>query len=586
MINPIKLKKALKRKTARASQNSSLNQQKKQNENSDSSSSNDEQSDDHVSKLSYYHNCKTTRQNNNNNNNNNQNSQAITFDRLREKIYSEVAHFISQNESRPVYLLNLFKQLKGLNDNKSRYEALKYLYDMNNVATKSESASSSSSSSEHLEKKFLAKKTEMTNTTITTNDEFDVNEPESDSLSNTVIFVQSKQPIDNTKNNLSSDLIKFEVQQMISRVINTLNESEKQDSRLFDTIYIRELTDRALNSLRESSCEQKNYLRLYENQLRSYIEDALKKFISKRVCDCIEDVLCELRDILCSELTFYAIMAQKTDSEFKQIVLVEDKSSKMNRNESTVTHCGSSTTTTNDSSSSSSEEDEKEGKESVRFQIEEIRTQNREFDKNKFKGVELLKQLNSILSEKMDEINKIKEKTSEFSDLFEDKNEIELEGESSTSKTSSINDLSNPITYKVMDVNDLEESKDTLNKFDLAGLDKIIMDSISDDLVGDANEMPKINNIVSGNRAELENEEAEENFELLNEDEKLALKSVSSDRSTTASSNASSSSSGCEETIISKYDCDDGEQEANSVVKDLINELSYQVEEKNTYDHL
>ena len=50
---------------------------------------------------------------------------------MREKIYTEVATFISQNETRPVYLLNLFKQMKNLQDNQSRYKALKSVYDIN-----------------------------------------------------------------------------------------------------------------------------------------------------------------------------------------------------------------------------------------------------------------------------------------------------------------------------------------------------------------------------------------------------------------------------------------------------------------------
>jgi hypothetical protein len=56
----------------------------------------------------------------------------MSFDHMREKIYTEVATFISMNEARPVYLLNLFKQLQNLRDNQSRYRALKNIYDIGN----------------------------------------------------------------------------------------------------------------------------------------------------------------------------------------------------------------------------------------------------------------------------------------------------------------------------------------------------------------------------------------------------------------------------------------------------------------------
>ena len=56
----------------------------------------------------------------------------FSFDRMREKIYSEVATLISQNEARPFFLLNLFRELQYLKDKNARDQALKSIFNINN----------------------------------------------------------------------------------------------------------------------------------------------------------------------------------------------------------------------------------------------------------------------------------------------------------------------------------------------------------------------------------------------------------------------------------------------------------------------
>ena len=46
------------------------------------------------------------------------------FEELRETIYTEVATLISQNESRPQYLLQLFSELQGMTSDLMRQRAI------------------------------------------------------------------------------------------------------------------------------------------------------------------------------------------------------------------------------------------------------------------------------------------------------------------------------------------------------------------------------------------------------------------------------------------------------------------------------
>lgn len=68
-------------------------------------------------------------------------SEFSLFEALRESIYSEVASLISQNETRPHFLIELFRELQMLNSDYLRQRALyalqdlvsKYLTDDNNT---------------------------------------------------------------------------------------------------------------------------------------------------------------------------------------------------------------------------------------------------------------------------------------------------------------------------------------------------------------------------------------------------------------------------------------------------------------------
>jgi len=56
----------------------------------------------------------------------------FSFDQMREKIYSEVANLISQNETRPFYLINLFKELQLVKEKNARDQVLKSVFNIAN----------------------------------------------------------------------------------------------------------------------------------------------------------------------------------------------------------------------------------------------------------------------------------------------------------------------------------------------------------------------------------------------------------------------------------------------------------------------
>ena len=59
----------------------------------------------------------------------------FSFDQMREKIYSEVANLISQNETRPFYLIRLFKELQYLKEKNARDQVLKSIFTIANRQT-------------------------------------------------------------------------------------------------------------------------------------------------------------------------------------------------------------------------------------------------------------------------------------------------------------------------------------------------------------------------------------------------------------------------------------------------------------------
>ena len=74
-----------------------------------------------------------------------------------------------------------------------------------------------------------------------------------------------------------------------------------------DMGYLEEIIHKVLNVLKQSN-EHGDYLSLYQNQLSSYLKEALSKYEHKSLVKSMEDILIDISDILYNELTFYSIM--------------------------------------------------------------------------------------------------------------------------------------------------------------------------------------------------------------------------------------------------------------------------------------
>ncbi len=230
-----------------------------------------------------------------------------TFELMREKIYSEVATLISQNETRPYYLLNLFKELQYLRDKNARDQVLKSIFNISNRQD--------------------AKPYKIENNLRISKNE---NEDESESEPNTIIFdCRARNPPQSqnllkghrslsTKSSSSSlsrvhvsNTIRNEVNGLISKIIKSIKYSDEDNDLLyvrFNRFYLNDMIDKVLNVLEQSN-QYGNYLQKYEKQLCSYLKDALKKYENRPLVSYIEDILIDISDILNNELTFYSIIS-------------------------------------------------------------------------------------------------------------------------------------------------------------------------------------------------------------------------------------------------------------------------------------
>ncbi|RNA20249.1 pericentriolar material 1 [Brachionus plicatilis] len=464
---------------------------------------------------------------------------SLTFDKMREQIYSEVAALISQNESRPFYLLNLFKELQFIKDKNARDQALKSIFNISNRQSNLKlSAIKKSHSNE--DKTYASKRYESDRQ----NEADEESTPfESDSLSNTVIFVRNspKARVDQRASHSSgssimgleeeapgadSQNIGAEVKKLISKIIVSVKnwenfdsdeesssgsaERSKEKKSVFNSDYLDEVIEKVHQALGQSA-KHSDYLNYYAAQLTCYLKDALAKYADKHLVDCMEDVLIEISDILYNELTFYSTL--KTHKKMENLSNLSNSSSSL------------------DSSSSAQFSDR-------------IEQTEQNFKKCKYQSIELLKRLSNILNNKFGDLKTMKEKLMDEKlaleknkledfkfDLKKEFQELSLMTDSDRLKEkygasvvkyvnasepdSSVcgednfqsfeTDSERELPYRVVDADELKDNTITIDdlpggneeKSDetgnaMPGLDKIIMESICDQLVGNADEIIKI----------------------------------------------------------------------------------------------
>uniref|UniRef100_A0A672JZV8 Pericentriolar material 1 protein C-terminal domain-containing protein n=1 Tax=Sinocyclocheilus grahami TaxID=75366 RepID=A0A672JZV8_SINGR len=289
------------------------------------------------------------------------------FEALRETIYSEVATLISQNESRPHFLIELFHELQLLNTDYLRQRALYSLQDIvtrhlteKSVAdeqasslgptvwatgsqselTPSESLVTSDNSNSVL--KRVADRDSMDNESLLSTSS-NLEPFASDDLGNTVIHLdkalarmreyermklRAKCSADNpehspgaaagaasalTQGHSSTDAhcpqidtqqLDRQIKAIMTEVIPFLKEHVGEVCSHQLLTSVR----RMVLKLTRQNDESKEFVRFFHRQLGGILQDSLSKFVGRTLQDCGEDLLVEISEILFNELAFFRLM--------------------------------------------------------------------------------------------------------------------------------------------------------------------------------------------------------------------------------------------------------------------------------------
>ncbi|XP_032079663.1 pericentriolar material 1 protein isoform X3 [Thamnophis elegans] len=282
------------------------------------------------------------------------------FEALRDTIYSEVATLISQNESRPHFLIELFHELQMLNTDYLRQRALYALQDIvirhasedntrgecpkqlnsnawigsNSELTPSESLATTDD--ETFAKNFdqgACRESEQhdrdNGSTRSTSSNF---EPfATDDLGNTVIHLDQAlarmreyermkiaaegnlESEDGCCSNLqTAPSSKLEDTQQLDRQIKAIMKEVipflKEHMDEICTSQLLTVVKRMVLTLTQQNDESKEFVKIFHKQLGSILQDSLAKFAGKKLKDCGEDLLVEISEVLFNELAFFKLM--------------------------------------------------------------------------------------------------------------------------------------------------------------------------------------------------------------------------------------------------------------------------------------
>ncbi|XP_058693729.1 pericentriolar material 1 protein isoform X6 [Poecile atricapillus] len=259
------------------------------------------------------------------------------FEALRDTIYSEVATLISQNESRPHFLIELFHELQLLNTDYLRQRALYALQDIvtRHISEKNEkgkcakslnSATWVASNSELTPSESIASTDDETfgknfpteacqdceqpdvdnGSTMSTSSNF---EPfATDDLGPGTSECQSVPQSDDVSAvpcpRIDTQQLDRQIKAIMKEVIPFLKEhmDEVCSSQLLTSVRRMVLT------LTQQNDESKEFVKFFHKQLGSILQDSLAKFAGRKLKDCGEDLLVEISEVLFNELAFFKLM--------------------------------------------------------------------------------------------------------------------------------------------------------------------------------------------------------------------------------------------------------------------------------------
>ncbi|RVE76057.1 hypothetical protein OJAV_G00004850 [Oryzias javanicus] len=299
------------------------------------------------------------------------------FEALRETIYSEVATLISQNESRPHFLIELFHELQLLNTDYLRQRAL---YSLQDIVTKhlevrsaaedhpprlgppawpacsqselTPSQSLSTSDEEVVEKNLRhardtkkrkedAESVDDSNMSTSSNLEAFAN----DDLGNTVIHLDkalarireyermklkaefnpcdAEHPPANAAETTEGAAAggvhcpQIDTQQLdrqIKAIMTEVIPFLKENMDEVCSLQLLTSVRRMVLKLTQQNDESKEFVHFFHRQLGGILQDSLSKFVGCTLKDCGEDLLVEISEILFNELAFFKLMQDLDNS--------------------------------------------------------------------------------------------------------------------------------------------------------------------------------------------------------------------------------------------------------------------------------
>uniref|UniRef100_A0A8C1T0E0 Pericentriolar material 1 n=1 Tax=Cyprinus carpio TaxID=7962 RepID=A0A8C1T0E0_CYPCA len=278
------------------------------------------------------------------------------FEALRETIYSEVATLISQNESRPHFLIELFHELQLLNTDYLRQRALYSLQDIVTRHLTEKSVADEQASSLGPAVWATGSQSELTpSESLATSDNLLLNSVMFLSLSvyffpaspgNTVIHLdkalarmreyermklRAEFNTDNPEHSpgaaaaaaasaltqvaghsstdahcpqIDTQQLDRQIKAIMTEVIPFLKEhvGEVCSHQLLTSVR------RMVLKLTQQNDESKEFVRFFHRQLGGILQDSLSKFVGRMLQDCGEDLLVEISEILFNELAFFRLM--------------------------------------------------------------------------------------------------------------------------------------------------------------------------------------------------------------------------------------------------------------------------------------
>ncbi|XP_032915774.1 pericentriolar material 1 protein isoform X17 [Catharus ustulatus] len=256
------------------------------------------------------------------------------FEALRDTIYSEVATLISQNESRPHFLIELFHELQLLNTDYLRQRALYALQDIvtRHLSEKNEKGKCAKSLNSAT---WVASNSELTpsESLASTDDETfgkniaeacqDCEQPDADNgsimstSSNFEPFATDDlgtgecQSVPQSGDVSAVPCPRIDTQQLDRQIKAIMKEVIPFLKEHMDEVCSSQLLTsvrRMVLTLTQQNDESKEFVKFFHKQLGSILQDSLAKFAGRKLKDCGEDLLVEISEVLFNELAFFKLM--------------------------------------------------------------------------------------------------------------------------------------------------------------------------------------------------------------------------------------------------------------------------------------